>query len=374
MKSFRIISLILLAIFVVSLPVSLLAGNISSEILSEEGLTDLIMDTVLSDEVLPQRIREMIWFQSWYSEGGMDARPRMLITGIRADQWRELLSIVFPEDTREELVSSFTGGLFSWLDGTEAYPDIVIDLTPTLANLNANMEPAASWAIHTLKVPACSDERIASLQAGEFSEDIMGLISCRPPEEFSDAVISHTAPVLAGMIRAAEPPETIDLSARLKAGIGEEEIITARIRIQRIRRLLPLAWALPVLLLGLALASVVRSRNDLVIWLRWPLFVSGLIGILAGGIISDPLLFLERMFMPPPAALPAPAAPIAMSILGSILHTAGSALQWQMGTILVIGSGMLLYSYQEPIIRILRQAGDLVRKFLILDKEGLENR
>ncbi len=360
MKISRIVSITLLTIFVISMPVSLLAGNVSSQISAEERLTGLIMDTVLSDEVLPQRIREMIWFQSWYSESGMDARPRMLITGIRADQWRELLSIVFPEDAREELVSSFAGSLFSWLEGTDAYPDLVIDLAPILANLNENMEPAASWVIHTLKVPACSEERIASFQAGAFGEDIMGLISCRPPEEYTDVVISHTAPVFVGMIRSADPPQTIDLSARLKAGMEEEEIITARTRINRIRRFLPLAWALPALLLALALAGVVRSRR-------------GLIGTIAGGMISDPAIFLEGMFMPPPAALPVPAAPIAMSILGAILHTAGSALQWQMGIILVIGSVMLLYSYQEQVLRVLRQAGNLLSKILILEKEQMEN-
>jgi hypothetical protein len=368
MKTRGIISVILLVIFALTLPVALLISNVAQQVVSPERLTDVVMKSLASNGALPFRIREIIWFQSWYGANGIEPGPRLLLTGIRPDQWVSLFKIVFPEKDRQELVGSLSQGIFGWLDSKDAYPTVVINLSPIQENVRNNEAQLISWALDNLKIPQCSKDRTASLQEGNFGQDITALISCNPPTEFKPGVINAIRPLLSTMLNNAGLPQKIDLSEQLKSRLSEDGILSVKANLNRVRTMLPLAWIAPLLILLIGLAITVRNLDGLTVWAGWPLFLTGLIGIVLSNFVVNPVPFLEKILMPPPSSLPAPMAPLVISLGKELFSQAGNLLFWQMAIAFVIGAGLLLYTYRSQIMIWIKTAVFSSRKWFMANQ------
>ncbi|HEY62402.1 MAG TPA: hypothetical protein G4N95_07100 [Anaerolineae bacterium] len=243
--------------------------------------------------------------------------------------------------------------MFTWLENDASYPDIVIDTGAIISEVEANTSEIGLWAYNTLLLPGCTDEVNANYENGVFPEDIMTLISCKPLIALRPAAGEHLGNLLGEMIAEADVPASIDVGAELAANMDEESALTVKGQLNRVRSLTRILWIVPIFLLVIGLALLGRDRKMLLTWAGWPLFISGLIGIILASRLASPALILENTFMPPPASMPAPAAPIVMAILGYLLTTVGSTLQWQMGIIFAIGFVLLVYTYQEQLLNIL---------------------
>ncbi|MBT7191614.1 MAG: hypothetical protein HN916_15670 [Anaerolineae bacterium] len=369
MKIRKIISTILLVVFLITLPVSLLAFNASTQLLSEENLPEILMESTLSNKALPQRVREAVWYQSWYGEG-LDDGPRMLITGIHNQQIVKLFGMVLPESDREALVTDIAEGLFGWLGNDAPYPDVVIESGAIIENVKTNAADIGYWVHESIKVPPCNEEIETNIANGVFSEDMMNVISCNPSNANHQAVGNHLGEIITGMVATAPVPESIDVGAQLSANMDEESALATKDQLNRVRNLTRILWILPILLLVIGLALLGRDRKTLLAWAGWPLFISGLIGIILASRLASPTLILENAFMPPPASMPAPAAPIVMAILGQLLTTVGSALQWQMGIVFALGLGLVLYTNQTALLNFITKAGEKLSKWLMLKPQN----
>jgi len=369
MKIRKILSTILLVIFVITLPLSLLAFNASTQLLSEEKLPEILTESTLSNEALPQRVREALWFQYWYGEG-LDDAPRMLITGIHNQQFVKFFSMVLSESERKALVSDIAAGLIGWLGNDAPYPDLVIESGAIIDNVKTNAADIGYWVHESIKVPPCNEEIEANLANGVFSEDMMNVISCNPSNANHQAVGNHLGEIITGMLATAPVPESINVGAQLASNMDEESVLAVKGQLNRVRNLTRILWIVPVLLLVIALALLGQDRKTLLSWVGWPLFISGLVGIILALRLASPTLILENAFMPPPASMPVPAAPIVMAILGQLLTTVGSALQWQMGIVLVVGIGLLLYTYQVALLNFITKAGEKLSKWLMFKPQS----
>lgn len=369
MKIRKIISTILLVIFAITLPVSLLALNTSTQVLSEENLPDLLMESTLSNEALPQRVREAVWFQYWYSEG-LDDAPKMLITGIHNSQFVKLFSMVLPESDREALVTDIAAGLIGWLGNDAPYPDVVIESGAIIENVKTNAADIGYWVHESIKVPPCNAETEANLANGVFSEDMMNVISCNPSNANHQAVGNHLGEIIGGMVATAPVPASIDVGAQLASNMDEESALATKGQLSRVRMLTRILWIIPLLVLVIALALLGRDRKTLLTWAGWPLFISGLIGIILASRLASPMLILENAFMPPPVAMPAPAAPIVMAILAQLLTIVGNALQWQMGIVFALGLGLIIYTNQAALLNFITKAGEKLSKWLMLTPQN----
>ncbi len=349
MKILKTISIGLLIIFGITLPASLLVTDVSYQVASKDRLVDLTMNSVLSNEALPKRINETIWFHHWFSKK-LEFGPRFLITGIHADQWVKLFGIILPLKQREKLVDSIFSGGFDWLENGEAYPNIRIELAPVLSTVNGNASEVALWAINTLKVPPCKEERLKEIQAGNYGDDLKALISCKPPVADRKGLANHLAPIIRNMLEKADPPQGIDVSQRLKDRLEESKMLEMKAKLNQARQLLSLVWILPFVVFTLALALVVRSREQLMRWAGWSLLAGGVAGGILAWIISNPIPALEDFFIPPPANMPPQAAPAAKAILAELLTGASGMMTWQTGIIFLAGAGLLVKSYMDRFI------------------------
>ncbi len=344
MKIRKTISIILLLVFVFTLPASFLIGDLSRQASSQDRLTNLIMTSALSNEALPQRIREIIWFHHWYG-GGLEFGPRYLLTGIRAEQWVELLGIILPEKERERIIGSLTGEIFSWLDNNDPYPKIEIDLNPVFVTIRSNLDKAALWIVNTFKVPPCKEDRLKEIEAGNYGDDLEALISCHTPENYREGVAAHLAPMILNKLDEANPPEKIDVTGKLRENVEESRIVAVKSRLNRLRKTLSLTWVLPVLIFALALAVVVRSLGELMAWAGWSLLAGGLLGGILTWRISNPLPLLDKALMPPPAGVKPQAIPVLKGVMAQLLNEASPMLAWQTGIVFLVGMGFLLRAY-----------------------------
>lgn len=367
MKIRKILSIVLLVIFVITLPVFLVAFNTSTQLLSADNLPEILMESTLSNEALPQRVREAVWFQYWYGEG-LDEGPRMLITGIHNSQFVKLFGIVLPESDREALVSDIAAGLMGWLSSDAPYPDVVIETGAIVNNVKAKAADIGYWVHESIKVPPCNAEVETNIANGIFSDELMNLISCNPSNANHQAVGNHLGEIITGMVADVPVPESVDVGAQLASSMDEEQALSTKGTLSRVRMLTRIAWILPLLILGIGLAIAVRSQKELMVWAGWPLFITGLIGTILASRIANPLPLLETRLMPPPAGLPAPAAPILMAVLGNLLAKIGSALTWQMAIVLVIGLALLAYTYRESIVKFLSNLWAWLKQWLKIEQ------
>ncbi len=345
MKIRKTISIILLFLFVFTLPVSFLIVDASRHVSSKNRMTNLIMTSVLSNEAFPQRIRETIWFHHWYGEK-LEFGPRYLLTGIRVEQWAELVGIILPEKEREKMASYLTGEIFNWLDNDEPYPKIEINLSPVFSDIGSKVDKAALWILNTFKVPPCNEDRIKEIEAGNYGDDIEALISCHTPSAYKEGVADHLAPIILNKLDEANPPEKIDVTGKLKENLEENRIVEVKSKINRFRMMVSLSWVLPFLIFILALAVIVRSLDEFMVWAGWSLFIGGLLGGILTWIISNPLPLLDNALMPPPAGIQPQAVPVLKGIMTEILNGASTMLTWQTGFVFLVGLGLLARSYQ----------------------------
>lgn len=344
MKISKIISIVLLILFGITLPASLLVTDISRQLGSKESLAELTMTAVLSNEALPKRINETIWYHHWFGKK-LEFGPRFLITSIHGDQWGELLGIILPLKQRKKLVDTIFSGGFDWLENGDAYPDIRIEFAPVLSKVKGNADKIALWAVNTLKVPQCKEERLKDIQAGNYGDDLKTVISCKPPVAQREGLARHLAPMIRNQLEKANPPQGIDLGGRLKDRLQENRLLAIKAKLNRARQTLPRIWLLPFVIFALALAITVRSRQQLMRWAGWPLLISSVIGGILAWWISNPLPALEDLFIPPPAQMPPQAVPVVKGILAQLLTTASGMMTWQIGILFLTGAGLLFGAY-----------------------------
>jgi hypothetical protein len=350
MKILKTISMLLLIVFALTLPASLLVTDVSHQVTSKERLLETTMTAVLSNEALPGRIKETFWFHHWFSNK-MGFGPRLLFNNIHADQWVELLNIVLPVNQREELVGSIIGGGFDWLENGDAYPDIRIELAPVLSTVDGKAGEVALWAINTLKVPTCKAERLKEMQAGNYGDDLQALISCKPPRADRQALADHMAPMIRNMLEQANPPQVIDVSGQLKERVAESKLLATKAKLNQAGQALSLVWLLPFVIFALALALVVRSREQLMRWAGGSLLAGGIIGGILAWRISNPLYALDNLLIPPPAGMPPQAVPAIKAILAELLTGASGMMTWQIGIVFLAGAGLLVKSYMDRFMK-----------------------
>jgi hypothetical protein len=170
------------------------------------------------------------------------------------------------------------------------------------------------------------------------------------------------------MLNNAGLPQKIDLSEQLKSRLSEDGILSVKANLNRVRTMLPLAWIAPLLILLIGLAITVRNLDGLTVWAGWPLFLTGLIGIVLSNFVVNPVPFLEKILMPPPSSLPAPMAPLVISLGKELFSQAGNLLFWQMAIAFVIGAGLLLYTYRSQIMIWIKTAVFSSRKWFMANQ------
>jgi len=354
MNAKSITAVILLVLFVLSLPMGLAVSSVSSLVFNQQSLTRLLSENLMSDQATPGLLHEITVLENF---NGAIYKPfdlRMMVnvlSGVESSEWVDVLNLVLPEKDRLGLVDNVVAGLFTWFNNDQPYPEITIAVAPIVERVKGNVPDIAAWIFRTFHVPACNAKQIARYEAGEFGTDVQGLVTCKPPAELKDTVIQATADAIGATIaKQPAPPSEIRTAEMLKAQMPAELMLAQKQQLNTVRRVLPLLWIVPVLFLLIALALTVRSVKELVAWVQWPFFAAGALGMLLVGRFVDPTPMITKALLPPPEALiPAPAVAILLRLANAVFSRVRAAILWISVPLLIVGAILLAYSYRESL-------------------------
>lgn len=344
----KIAAIVLLVLFVLSLPVSLLVKNMGDTLFSSEKIGELVVDNVISNTAIPKSIKKALVAQVRHGAEGFTLEQRLLLSmtgSVDEREWIALLDLVMPEKERVALTQQATGAVFTWLESEQAYPELVIPTGEYAAAFASHAEEVIPWIYDSMLFPGCSVEQEARYARGDFGDDLKVLIGCRPAAESRAQLIPRAAELLRKELQAQEIPQTVSLSEELsQAQLAPEKMRLQKKKINTLRTITFNIWLLPLLLLAGALACVVRSRNDLAAWLKWPLLSAGLFGVLLVKTLLSPTGFMAQALGAPPADMPAAAFAIIKKFLMALFLQVGEALFTQMSVVMAVGAVLLFLS------------------------------
>ena len=353
MNAKKITAIVLLTLFVLSFPLTLAITNLGSILFNQNKVTDLVVTDLVSDKALPGLIKEITILETEHGALNKLFDNRMLmnvLSGIQSNEWVELFDIVLPEKDRVALVDNIVGGLFTWFNDSQPYPDITIQVSPIIARLENNLPDVAAWIFKTFHVPACDAKQIARYQASDFGTDPQALITCTPPEDLKENVIAGTATAIQTTLTKQAPPAVINLTQELSKQMPHEQMLAQKAKLNQVRTLSQFLWIVPVLFFLIAIALVVRSLKEIITWVQWPFLVVGGLGSYLALRIGNPTPLITDALLPPPeAVVPPPAVAVLLRIANGLLSQVSVSMLWECLPFFIVGVILLAYSYRETL-------------------------
>lgn len=269
--SARILAFLVAALFVVSLPLSLVAFNLGRIAFSPERMTSLLTETIAETGGLRRLLMDSLAAPAETPAEGVDLASAMsFLTPQERDFLGEQLT---PPGWVEEQTGVLVAAVYEWIDNDRARPEFVVDITPIkvalLAGGAADLVEVVvdSW-------PPCTVREMAEMSVGALfgQED---LVLCEPPEPLRSGLVGILNVGVAASLRAL--PDQLALGESGAADPAPAELMQAKERIRLVRFVAGWSWLLSPAMLGLILALVVRSWRSWAVWWGAPLILGAVV-------------------------------------------------------------------------------------------------
>ncbi len=256
-------------IFVLTLPLSVVAFNFGRVAFSPDRLTDLLTQTIVETGGVRRLLFESLTAppEPGAAEEGLDlAEALRFLSPQERDYLGEQLA---PPGWGEEQLHSLVVGVFDWIENDRESPAFTVDVTALKVSL---LGGGAAELVETMvdSWPPCSVEEVARMGIDELLGE-GDLILCEPPEPLRTGLAGVLNVSLAVSLRAL--PDRISLGGPETERPAGAETLGVKEQIRTLRFLAGSSWLLSVLMLGLVLALVVRSWRSLGLWWGIPILV-----------------------------------------------------------------------------------------------------
>lgn len=273
-RAARGVATILAAVIVVSLPLAL-AARAAGSVIFDPGT----VSRILSDNLIDSGLLRQVVIQGLFSreiDGQQTASEIGRLMTYASDQQRQAAAdIVVPPSWAQAQLNGIVARLNSWLVSDEAVPDLSIDLSPIRDNLS-NGGAAQLVDLIWSTWPDCTPDQAAQIGAALLSTQSPPLIACRPPQPTGELFHQLMITGLENEIRTV--PESLPL-VDISSPSSISDLQQTKSLLASVRLLSTWLWLVPVSLLGLIVALVVRSWPALFRWWGVPVLAGGLIGI-----------------------------------------------------------------------------------------------
>lgn len=340
----RVIAFILVILFLLSLPLALLAVDAGRVIFDRAYVKTLVTDEVVNSYLLPA-------LMEWYSKDRAQERVDSgeALTGVTEPDIVKLISFMLAEDWQQvkgelltrEMLTEWSGlavdGVYDWIDSPDEVPQISWSMQAFIDRLNSG-HGVNSIVIAFNRLPACGPAEIADLTARAAaappgSEVLYNL--CNFPDPWHEDQFNDYMGALDDVVKEIKP--VFKLSEEVKAledvqGIGPALI---KLQLRTIRFLMRWAWVIPLVMVLLVAALAVRSRRGLARWLGLPLLAAGMLTLVLA-LVYQPLL-TRLLTAGPLSEVPAVVQTEATRIALRIAESMFQPMLFQAGVILLLG-------------------------------------
>lgn len=339
----RLFALLLLAIVIISFPLSLLMRNFGSLLFDPETIKTFVRENVIETDLATNLASRVV--QDLLIDGSESDNPASVVIQkgldvLDEDDWAEISALVAPPALLSEATDTVIDAYVEWLNNDASLPDIKLDLIPWKENLRSN--PDRLFIIVLAAVPECSAEElesllIASLINGEIAPELIP--ACRPPEPLYSILLSTASSFVASYLEQA--PDEIDLNSINASGM--DQLILLKENLNRARFIFQWTWVIALGIGTLAVVMAARTVPGALNWAGWSLLFAGVntLALSQGlGIFSDAVLrrIASVLFEESPLVL----SFLLSTLAGEIMEVMRNRLALQGGVILAIALAALV--------------------------------
>lgn len=190
--------------------------------------------------------------------------------------------------------------------------------------------------------PACSVDQVNQMNEAAASTGEAPVLYCEPPEPYRSFLTRIATDGLTEQIRGMPARVALGGDAGLGASADPAQVMAFKENIRMARMLAEWGWILPLSLLGVIMALVVRSWRGLAWWWGIPLLAGGLLSfllLLVGGALARQALVPVLATGEMPDAL----GRLLQLVGGGLLNEVGRRLFWH-SLLLTLGAAVLIAS------------------------------
>lgn len=292
----RFLAVILLAIFVLAFPLSLVLRNVGSLLFDPETTKMFVHENVRGSELIStlarQAVLQMLAGEDPEAEG--DSPAQLALAQLGDDQWQQITRLIAPQRLIEKTTDQIVDAFAAWLNTQAAFPDVQLDLGDLKQNAIANADSVVNVVLNAL--PACDEQEIAAMAvaAQQDSERFAAAFPiCLPPEPYYSDAVTRSELAVGEMLDHG--PETMDLS-QLNQGQPPAELTQLKQNLVRMRTILGWSWLAVAALGAVAVAIGASGLQSYLRWAGWPLLLAGMIVLIFGlGLQVFSLNFIDQL-------------------------------------------------------------------------------
>jgi hypothetical protein len=286
----KILAFILVLVFIIVLPLSLLVFNTGRVLFTPELVKQVITDEVVNSDLIPIGLE-------WYSERQAETRQAsvdpqtglaepdilLLISFLDRDDWREIKEEALTDLILTEWVSSFVDDVYEWIDGEDNVPQVYLTLSSFKERVSSEHGVNAILIAYNNLQP-CTQAEIDDFQARLDSVSPGSFVAynlCIFPEPWREDQFNDYVNSLNGLV--AQVPSEFAFTEELTQVQDTEQVVGAekiKSLLRLVRTLAQVSWLIPLGVLVLILILVVRSLKSLGRWWGFPFLVGGLVTLL----------------------------------------------------------------------------------------------
>ncbi|MCL5428178.1 MAG: hypothetical protein M1347_00030 [Chloroflexi bacterium] len=339
----RFFAVIVLAVFIIAFPLSLVLRNVGSLIFDPETTKTLVRESLSGSELISSLVFQASRQMLQGDEGEENSAIQLALGNLSGEDWNQITRLIAPKELVDNAADQVVDAFTAWLNTQTAFPDVQINLTAWKENALANAGEVVSVMLNAL--PACDEEALVSLAVtGQQDPEQLGaeLLICLPPEPFYNEVVSRAELLMGQMLSQA--PDTIDLG-QLNQGQAPAELTQLKQNLVSLRTFLGWSW---LAVLGVGAMGVVMGASGVhsfLRWAGWPLLLSGVIILVFGaGLQLFSLNFLDQFLAAMLEQGPGPMSSLGATIASGTLNLITRPLLIQGVLITTLGLIALIYA------------------------------
>jgi hypothetical protein len=342
----RICAVAFALVLALSLPFSLGAHDLGQVLFTPATLSDLIVTRVVDSGLLRRLVRERMLSGELFGQGadqGFDFRQA--VSHLDPAEVDAVLEILLPPSWVGDQITTAFGSAYAWLDNDQVLPNLVIDIRPLKEGL---LTGGAGRLVEIIvdSWPACTVDQANQMDQAMATTGEAPILYCEPPEPYRSGLTQVATANIVGLVGGM--PDRIPLARELAPGAGADpaQVMAFKERIRMARALAQWGWILPLSLLGVIMALVVRSWRSLSRWWGVPVLAGGLLSfllLLVGGSLARQALAT----IVPSGQIPEAAGSLVQLVGGGLLNEIARRLFWQsllltLGAVVLFASGFLI--------------------------------
>jgi hypothetical protein len=264
-------------VFVVTLPLGLLARNWADVLFNPDGISQALGENLIDTGVLHQFAVEALLD----TQAGITDRQEGLGSWLQyldQNEFQLITEMIFPPEWAKAQVDNLVKSAYAWIDDERLLPSLAIELIP----LKARLLSGGSAAVMELVIdswPSCDLDQVEEMSSTQRRSGEMVILLCEPPEPLRSQLVSSTNAIFNRQIRnAPDWLPLVDIEERNQ--LNPDRVFEQKESIRLLRGLAFASWLLPMALLGIIMSLMIRSYEALSKWWGWPLMAAGMITFL----------------------------------------------------------------------------------------------